>query len=252
VDAIRLVVTDMQELSDEPALRHHDRLIFDVSVLGGHQRDETDASTDRAAWFAPHELAGLDLMPFVVRALGIAPGVAAEIVAPNVLANGFAAATAFVRPEQGAPTITSRRQRFAVYGLVTDPAGRVLLTRIADGFPGAGRWHLPGGGTDFGEDAETGLLRELIEETNQRARITGLIDVSHRHQHDAIGPELVPIDWHGVRVLFRAQVDEPSLPRVTEGRGGSTAAAAWFAPAEALALPLTDVARDAIDGAYRG
>ena len=44
-------------------------------------------------------------------------------------------------------------QRFAAYGLAADPAGRILLTRIAPGYPGAGTWHLPGGGTDFGEIA---------------------------------------------------------------------------------------------------
>ena len=85
-----------------------------------------------------------------------------------------------------------RVQRFAAYGLVTDPAGRVLLTRIAAGYPGAGRWHLPGGGTDFGEDAGEGLLRELAEETDQRGRVDGLIGVSHRHNPAAMGPEGVP------------------------------------------------------------
>ena len=44
-----------------------------------------------------------------------------------------------------------RVQRFSTYALATDPAGRVLLARIAPGYPGAGRWHLPGGGTDVGE-----------------------------------------------------------------------------------------------------
>jgi ADP-ribose pyrophosphatase YjhB (NUDIX family) len=139
----------------------------------------------------------------------------------------------------------SRHQRFAAYGLVTDPAGRVLLTRIADGYPGAGRWHLPGGGTDFGETAADGLLRELIEETNQHGRITGLIGVSHRHQRDAVGPERVAIDWHGVRVVFAAQVDRPTPPRVME-TVGSTQAASWFQRGEALMLDLTEVAHDAV------
>jgi len=37
------------------------------------------------------------------------------------------------------------------------------------GLPGRGRWHLPGGGTDFGEQATDGLVREIAEETDQRA-----------------------------------------------------------------------------------
>jgi 8-oxo-dGTP pyrophosphatase MutT (NUDIX family) len=35
--------------------------------------------------------------------------------------------------------------------VATDRRERVLLTRVAPNYPGAGRWHLPGGGTDYGE-----------------------------------------------------------------------------------------------------
>jgi 8-oxo-dGTP diphosphatase len=147
--------------------------------------------------------------------------------------------------QSAVPTGARRHQRFAAYGLVTDPVGRVLLTLISSGYPGAGRWHLPGGGTDFGEDAAEGMLRELVEETDQRGHLDGLINVSHRHHYDAVGPEGMPIDWHGVRVVFRVRVDEPTEPRVVEATG-STAAAAWYAPDEALRLPLTEVARETV------
>jgi 8-oxo-dGTP diphosphatase len=140
----------------------------------------------------------------------------------------------------------TRFQRFAAYGLATDPAGRILLTRIAPGFPGAGLWHLPGGGTDFGEAPDAGLLRELIEETDQRGRVDGLLAVAHRHTEAAVGPEGVPIDWHGVRVVYRVRVDAPAPIRVVEAAGGSTADAAWYARPRALALALTEVARDTI------
>src|SRR5262249_44649689 len=136
-----------------------------------------------------------------------------------------------------------RVQRFASYGLVTDPAGRVLLTQIAGGYPGAGRWHLPGGGTEFGEQPSEGLLRELREETAQRGEVTELLAVSHRHNPAALGPEGYPIDWHTVRALFRVLVPVPDEPRVTEAAGGSTLDAAWFEPAELGALELTEVAR---------
>ncbi|MGC9666687.1 NUDIX hydrolase [Planosporangium sp. 12N6] len=141
-------------------------------------------------------------------------------------------------------------QRFGAYGLVTDPAGRVLLTQIAAGYPGAGEWHLPGGGTDFGEAPTAGLLRELAEEADQRGRITELLGLSSGHNPAAVGPEGYPIDWHVVRVHYRVAVDEPSHPRVIEGAGGSTARAAWFRPGELADLRLTLSAKRVIDGHF--
>ncbi len=80
-------------------------------------------------------------------------------------------------------------QRFGAYGLVTDPAGRLLLTLIAEGYPGAGQWHLPGGGTDLGEPPAAGLLRELVEEAGQLGRVVGLLGLSSLHNPAALGPE---------------------------------------------------------------
>jgi 8-oxo-dGTP diphosphatase len=152
---------------------------------------------------------------------------------------GGSAAMARARPDSGRP----RRQRFAAYGLVNDPAGRMLLTRIAAGYPGAGRWHLPGGGTDFGEQPAEALLRELYEETAQRGEVTDLMTVTHRYNPAAVGPEGYPIDWHAVRVLYRVLVPAPDRPRVTEAAGGSTVDAAWFEPADLGNLELTEVAK---------
>jgi 8-oxo-dGTP diphosphatase len=230
VTGIRDVITDLDREPDSQIITHHDRLIFDVGVLGGQ--------SDTAVWVGPELAAQLWLPGFTAKALGLPSPAGSEddqvVVAQAPLATN-------VVPLRS----PSRHQRFAAYALVTDPVGRVLLTQIAAGYPGAGRWHLPGGGTDFGETAADGLLRELIEETNQDGRITGLIAVSHRHQRDAVGPERVAIDWHGVRVVFRALVDRPTAPRVMEGNG-STQAAAWFGPGQALTLDLTEVARTAV------
>jgi 8-oxo-dGTP diphosphatase len=135
-----------------------------------------------------------------------------------------------------------RVQRFGAYGFVTDPAGRVLLTLIAAGYPSAGRWHLPGGGTDFGEQPGDSLRRELVEEGGQTGRVAAIIGLSHAHNPAALGPEGRPMDWHVVRVHYRVEVPVPSVARVTEAAGGSTADARWFAPAELRRLRLTDVA----------
>lgn len=144
------------------------------------------------------------------------------------------------------PRQDDRRQRFGAYGLVTDPGGRVLLTMIADGYPGAGRWHLPGGGTDHGEQPVSALLRELVEESGQLGRVVNLLGVNNLHNPAALGPEGRPLDWHGVRVIYRVMVDVPTEPVVTELAGGSTARADWFPRERAATLPLTDVAAQVI------
>lgn len=213
--------------------KHTDRVIYDVAVRGGGLRDEAEGSTDLAAWIAPRELAGLALMPFTAELFGLAPE---PVTAP---------APAHVTPPAPDPRPT-RGQRFAAYGVATDPAGRLLLTQIATGYPGAGKWHLPGGGTDHGEQPAAALPRELAEETDQVGRISGLLDVTHVRNPRALGPEGYPIDWHAVRATYRVLVEAPTEPRVTEAAGGSTARAAWFDPAEAAKLPLTDVAAAAV------
>jgi 8-oxo-dGTP diphosphatase len=163
--------------------------------------------------------------------------------------SGLAVSGSFVSGSAAVPGSVASRprvQRFAAYGFVTDPAGRVLLTRIAPGYPGAGRWHLPGGGTDFGEQPVEGLLRELHEEAAQSGEVAELLTVSHRHNPAAVGPEGYPIDWHTVRALYRVLVPVPEKPTVTEAAGGSTADAAWFEPADLGVLTLTEVARCAV------
>jgi 8-oxo-dGTP diphosphatase len=76
--------------------------------------------------------------------------------------------------------------------------------------------------------------------------VTGLLDVGHLHNPAARGPEGRPLDWHVVRVLYRAVVDVPTQASVTEAAGGSTARAAWFAPEATAGLPLTGLAATAL------
>ena len=177
-----------------------------------------------------------------VRAL-IAPDLHEDRVVYDVVPAGARAAAPGPVTDEGAAggSELPKGQRFAAYGFVTDPAGRVLLTEIARGFPGAGRWHLPGGGTDVGEQPAEALVRELYEETGQRGEIVGLLGVTHRRSHGLVGPEGYPMNWHAVRALYRVLVPEPSVPSVTEAAGGSTAAAAWFDAAELTELATTEV-----------
>jgi ADP-ribose pyrophosphatase YjhB (NUDIX family) len=222
--ALRDVVSDLAVDPDQWEVVHTDRILYDVKVTGG------ELGQGQAGWVEPAEAATLPLLPYAARLLGLPVTDDPEIPAAE-----------FTRD----PTAT-RVQRFAAYGLTTDPAGRILLTRIAQGYPGANTWHLPGGGTDFGERADAGLLRELVEETAQYGRVTGLLDVSHFHNPRARGPEGHPMDWQTVRALYRVVVDAPGIPSVVEAAGGSTADARWFSRADLRKVPMNEFARRAI------
>jgi len=247
VQGLRLVTADVARPPNSNDLWHTDRIVYDVAVIRGDLRSEIDGTTDQVAWAGPDELATWALMPFTARALGRsapAAGPGPDAADPQVGEPLRAVEDDGAEPASGVPTTSV--QRFGAYGVVTDPAGRILLTRIARGYPGAGLWHLPGGGTDHGEQPEAALARELFEESGQRGRVTRLLEISHRHDPAALGPERVPIDWHVIRALFRVEVDRPTEPIVTEAAGGSTAAAGWFPLTQAAALPLTEVARGAV------
>src|SRR5690606_10031062 len=123
--------------------------------------------TDLVGWFTLSEAKTLPLRPFTAATLGLSTdAVDPQSDRPPVLSSFLV-----VSDRDG----LHRAQRFAAYAVARDPAGRVLLTRVAPGFPGAGRWHLPGGGTDFGEQPPAALLRELAEETGQQGRVEALL-----------------------------------------------------------------------------
>ncbi|MEU4158849.1 NUDIX domain-containing protein [Actinoplanes sp. NPDC026670] len=228
IAGVRTVLADLARLPDG-TIEHTDRIIYDVEVTGGELTPETAGTSDLVAWVAPADVAAQPLLPFTAGVLGVS-------FEPADLGDG-----PFGEPERSGPV-----QRFGAYGLATDPSGRILLTRIADGYPGGGFWHLAGGGTDFGETPERALARELYEETSQRGLITGLVGVSHRYDPAAVGPEGVPLQWHVIRVVYQVTVPEPTDAAVTEAAGGSTAEAAWFTPEQARNLSLTELTRDAL------
>lgn len=230
VAGLRAVTADVIRLPDLGVALHTDRIIYDIVGVSGALRNETGGTTDLVSWITPQEAARLPLMPFTADLLGLPVTPLPEDdlpVAPRLPYD---------------PPPVDRRQRFAAYGLVTDPRQRVLLTRIAEGYPGAGRWHLPGGGTDHGELPAAALLREIVEESGQLGQVVDLLDVSSLHNPAALGPEGRPLDWHGVRAIYRVAVASPTEPVVTEAAGGSTAQAAWFTWPDALGLDLTEVA----------
>lgn len=230
VAALRTVTADVLDLPARGQRLHTDRLLYDLRLLGGQLRAEPAGTTDLARWVTPEELAGLALMPFVAAALGL----------PTAPARARTDLPAGESPPAARTGRKEREQRFAAYAYVTDPSDRVLLTRNSPGYPGAGCWHLPGGGTDHGELPAEAVLRELTEESGQAGEVVELLGATHRHQPALVGPEGYPLDWHTVCVLYRVAVSEPGIPCVMDV-GGSTDAVAWFSPQQLADLPVTEV-----------
>lgn len=145
-------------------------------------------------------------------------------------------------------------QRVAVYAVVRSSRG-VLLAQNSARTNAAGTWGLPGGGLDPGELPEAALHREVWEETGQHVDLDGIGAVTTRHWVGR-APSGRLEDFHAVRLVYRATCPSPTDP-VVHDVDGTTAASAWFAPAELDRLPLAVGTRELVadlspDGGGRG
>ena len=63
-------------------------------------------------------------------------------------------------------------------GVLVQQEGKILLVRRTMK-PEIGKWSIPAGYLDHGEDPQETAVRETLEETNLHVEITGLLDVYH-------------------------------------------------------------------------
>jgi len=140
-----------------------------------------------------------------------------------------------------------RRQRIAAYALITR-GDEVLLTQMSARTRIEGRWTLPGGGIDHGEDPREALVREVHEETGLFVEPGDVLDVHSTHFVGARADGLVE-DYHGVHVIFSATIKPESEgvePRVLE-ENSSTQQSLWVPVSEARGLDLLSAARHALE-----
>ncbi|UCG24538.1 MAG: NUDIX domain-containing protein, partial [Chloroflexota bacterium] len=100
--------------------------------------------------------------------------------------------------------------------------------------PERGKWSIPAGYLDYGEDPKETAEREVLEETNLLVAITGLVDVYFNA--DSLG--------HGgasIFILYRARLLGGQL------RAGDDADEAGFFGPEELPQLAFDSTRDAIE-----
>jgi len=86
-----------------------------------------------------------------------------------------------------------------VAGALFDAAGRVLIAQRPPGKVLAGRWEFPGGKLGDGEEAYTGLVRELREELGVEVRSgERLTRYSHAYHDCVVWLDMwVVTDWGG-------------------------------------------------------
>lgn len=134
--------------------------------------------------------------------------------------------------------------RVAAYALCFDEAHRLLLVRIAPGYTrdADGKWTLPGGGLNFGEDPAIGAIRELEEETGYTGVIERLAFVSS-HARDAM-PEMGFSAFHGIRIVYHVRITGGQLRHETEE---STDMAAWISDDEMTQLQLVELVEQALE-----
>jgi ADP-ribose pyrophosphatase YjhB (NUDIX family) len=135
----------------------------------------------------------------------------------------------------------SPRTRLAAYTLCVDQ-GRLLLVRIAPGYPAAGIWTLPGGGVEFGEDPADAARRELAEESGLEGRIDDLAFVNSIAGEDLSDRRTGP--FHGVRIVYLATVTGGSLRDEVEE---STDRAEWATLPHLDGRPVTELVNVAVE-----
>ena len=134
-------------------------------------------------------------------------------------------------------------RRVAAYVLCRDGEGRILLTRFRHAeHLDSGKWTMPGGGMEWGEEPAETAARELEEETGLRADIGRVLGVFSRwygpdEAHSGIAGHVIGIVYEGTNVLGTLRTEFRDHPENT------TDAAGWFTLEEARALSHVELVR---------
>lgn len=131
--------------------------------------------------------------------------------------------------------------RVSAYGLLVKD-NKILLCRLSQRvMKSAGHWTLPGGGLDFGESPETGMVREFYEETGLVVKAGSLVAV------DSLSDEVNGTQFHSIRILYKAIYVSGELQFEEEG---TTDLCQWFTEQQALTQPLIGLSQLGVQHAF--
>lgn len=134
-------------------------------------------------------------------------------------------------------TQKNRIQRIGVYGICVKNQ-KLLLVRASSLTEVAGRWFLPGGGVDYGEEPINALRREVKEETGLNATIGDLLGIVTDERTRSNG-----VHCHTVRIIY-AVTD--ATGELADETAGSSDQARWIPLDEAAQLPIAQYAKEAL------
>lgn len=133
--------------------------------------------------------------------------------------------------------------RIAAYAVVVDDRGRLLLAWYNGTRHGSACWSMPGGGVEFEESLQDGLVREVREETGYLVEVGRPLAVN---QFTVNGEERRGRPYKCMRVLFDATITGGELG--TLEIGGSTDFAEWVPLSRVPSLtPVADIVELALD-----
>jgi 8-oxo-dGTP diphosphatase len=131
----------------------------------------------------------------------------------------------------------SQITRIGAYGIVQDN-DHILLCRLS---PAAlshqGMWTLPGGGLEFGEHPEEGLVREVMEETGFEVRAENLVGINSVTRDNSVEA------FQSIQIIYHAQIIGGKL-RFEEH--GTTDMCEWHALASVADLQVVGMVRAAL------
>lgn len=135
--------------------------------------------------------------------------------------------------------------RVGAYAVVVRE-GMILLAHWNE--HGKSGWTLPGGGLEFGEDAPTAVVREVLEETGYVVELDELLGVDSLHirPEDRLNGSGRPM--HALRIVYRAHAVSGQLVHELDG---STDEAAWIPLGEVPRLGRVDLVDKALRLSYQ-